>query len=59
MARAGQSSPGAALRCLHEVDGRQREIADRLVALATAGNITPIKAAAPRRRPRKRKEGTA
>jgi hypothetical protein len=26
--------------------------------LATAGNVTPIKAAAPRR-PRKRKEGTA
>jgi integrase len=59
MARAGQSSPGAARRYLHEVDGRQREIADRLAVLATAGNVTPIKAAAPRRRPRKRKEGTA
>jgi len=58
MARAGQSSPGAALRYLHEVDGRQREIADRLAVLVTAGNVTPIKAAAPRR-PRKRKEGTA
>jgi integrase len=54
MARAGQSSPGAALRYLHEVDGRQREIADRLAGLATAGNVTPIKAAT--KRPRKRKE---
>ncbi|GAA0627529.1 site-specific integrase [Sporichthya brevicatena] len=35
MARAGQSSPGAALRYLHEVDGRQREIADRLAQFAT------------------------
>ena len=41
MARAGQSSPGAALRYLHEVDGRQREIADRLAVLATAGRVTP------------------
>jgi integrase len=39
MARAGQSSPGAALRYLHEVDGRQREIADALAGLAT---VTPI-----------------
>jgi integrase len=42
MARAGQSSPAAALRYLHEVDGRQREIADRLAGFATAGNVTPI-----------------
>lgn len=42
MARAGQSSPGAALRYLHEIDGRQREIADRLTAFAAASNVTPI-----------------
>jgi len=47
MARAGQSSPGAARRYLHEVDGRQREIADRLAVLATAGNVTPIKVLTP------------
>jgi hypothetical protein len=40
MARAGQSSPAAALRYLHEVDGRQREIADQLAGFATAGNVT-------------------
>jgi integrase len=42
MARAGQSSPGAALRYLHEVDGRQREIADRLAGFAETSNVTPI-----------------
>jgi integrase len=42
MARAGQSSPGAALRYLHEVDGRQREIAERLAELAAGGVVTPI-----------------
>ncbi|HEU0042471.1 MAG TPA: tyrosine-type recombinase/integrase [Jiangellaceae bacterium] len=42
MARAGQSSPAAALRYLHVVDGRQREIADALAGLAAAGNVTPI-----------------
>lgn len=45
MARAGQSSPGAALRYLHEVDGRQREIADALAGFATAANATPIRSA--------------
>jgi hypothetical protein len=34
MAGAGQSSPGAALRYTHEVENRQREIADRLSAYA-------------------------
>ena len=42
MARAGQSTPGAALGYLHEVDGRQREIADRLSAFAAAGQAQPL-----------------
>jgi integrase len=42
MTRAGQSSPGAALRYLHEVDGRQREIADVLAGFAASSNIVPI-----------------
>jgi hypothetical protein len=58
MAAPASRRPAPALRYLHEVDGRQWEIAARLAVLATAGNVTPIKAAAPRR-PRKRKEGTA
>lgn len=50
MARAGQSTPAAALRYIAEVDGRQREIADRLAAYATGGsNVTPIKAAKSKR----------
>lgn len=50
MARAGQVSPGAALRYLHEVDGRQREIADRLAAFAeSTSNVTPITTAKPRK----------
>jgi integrase len=61
MARAGQSSPGAALRYLHEVDGRQREIADRLAGFAAAGNVTPIHAAKQTadKTNRSRKEGRA
>lgn len=43
MNRAGQSTPSAALRYLHEVDGRQREIAERLAAFASSGsNVTPL-----------------
>jgi integrase len=38
MTRAGQSSPAAAMRYLHEVDGRQREIAARLSELAANGD---------------------
>lgn len=34
MGRAGQSTPGAALRYIHELDGRQREIAARLSEMA-------------------------
>ena len=45
MARAGQSSPSAALRYLHEVEARKHEIADRLADLATSTNVTPITAA--------------
>lgn len=41
MARAGQSSPAAALRYLHVVDGRQAEIADALAGFAT-GTVIPI-----------------
>lgn len=52
MARAGQSSPSAALRYLHEVEARKHEIADRLADLATSSNVTPI-TAAPARTPRK------
>jgi integrase len=45
MARAGQSSPGAALRYLHVVDGRQHEIAERLASFAATSNVVPIEAA--------------
>lgn len=41
MARAGQSSPAAALRYLHVVDGRQAEIAEALAGFAT-GTVTPL-----------------
>lgn len=41
MARAGQSTPAAALRYLHEVDGRQREIADRLADYARSADEAP------------------
>ena len=55
MARAGQSTPGAALRYLHEMDGRQREIADRLATFAGGGgNVTPIASRAPRKAAAKR-----
>lgn len=51
MNRAGQSSPGAALRYIHAVDGRQAEIADALSQFATGTtNVTPITAKTPRRR---------
>lgn len=52
MARAGQSSPAAALRYLHEAEGRQKEIADKLTLLATATNVTPIQAAPTKRKTR-------
>lgn len=52
MARAGQSSPGAALRYLHQVDGRQREIADALAAYAS-GKVVPIGSA--KKKPAKRR----
>lgn len=56
MARAGQSSPGAALRYLHEAEGRQQEIANRLAMLANEENVTPI-AAAPTKRKARRSNG--
>lgn len=37
MSRAGQSTPGAALRYIHEMDGRQAQIAAGLSALTEAG----------------------
>ena len=55
MNRAGQSSPQAALRYIHEASERQREIADNLAALATRTNVVSIEAA---KRTRKRKEAT-